>query len=199
LRPPAALAPWTVTVDPLSGPLQRRLRTAGRRQPLARAIGLHRRAAAPAVFDATAGLGRDALQLAHLGCKVLACERVPVLAVMLEDAAARAGLAERVTVVCGEATAVLATLAPGDRPEVIYLDPMYEHPSKAQVQKEMQVCRWLCASPDDAPQLLRRALAAAAGRVVLKRHPDAPVCERAPSFTVAGQRVRFDVYLTGPA
>jgi 16S rRNA (guanine1516-N2)-methyltransferase len=148
------------------------------------------------VFDATAGLGRDALLLAQLGCRVVACERVPALAVMLEDAARRAGLAERVVVICGEADAVLAALAPADRPEVVYLDPMYATAGTAQVQKEMQVCRLLAAQPDDAAPLLARALAVATQRVVIKRHPDAPSIDRPPSFTVAGQRVRFDVYLT---
>lgn len=66
----------------------RRLATASRRQPLARAVGLKKRT--PTVLDATAGLGRDAIVLARLGCVVTAVERSPVLAAMLRDALDRA-------------------------------------------------------------------------------------------------------------
>lgn len=192
---PAADAPLQIDIDLERGPMARRLQTARRDQPLARAIGLHRRATPPTVFDATAGLGRDALLLARLGCTVIACERLPPLALLLADAAERSGDGARVTVHCADAATVLATLGPRAI-DVVYLDPMYPEHGRAQVKKEMQACRRLAGAPESPAVLLHRAFAAARERVVCKRHPhDAPLAP-APSFTVDGERVRFDVYLT---
>ena len=61
----------------------RRLAGASRRQPLARAVGLKKRT--PTVVDATAGLGRDAMLLAQLGCPVIAVERSAILGALLRD------------------------------------------------------------------------------------------------------------------
>lgn len=179
--------------DPKQGPLGQRLRTAGRKQPLARAIGLHRRL--PTVFDATAGMGRDALVLAHLGATVVAVERVPVLAALLWDLARRAGLAGRLAVQCGDAGEMLAGLLPEERPDVVYLDPMFGEPGQAQVKKEMQVCRLLAGPPGDLEPLFAVAMQTARERVVVKRPAhDAPIGGQ-PSFQVPAASVRFDVYL----
>ena len=70
----------------------RRLATASRRQPLARAVGLKKRM--PTILDATAGLGRDAMLLASLGCTVIAVERSVILGAMLRDALERAAAPE---------------------------------------------------------------------------------------------------------
>lgn len=75
-------------VDFLSGKSSARWSAPGFRQPLAAAMGL--RTGVRTVVDATAGFGFDAFQLASLGCRVTAIERHPVIAIMLEDALARA-------------------------------------------------------------------------------------------------------------
>jgi 16S rRNA (guanine1516-N2)-methyltransferase len=194
LHSPAAAPALCVALDLRSGPLARRLHTARRDQPLPRALGLHRRQQGPTVFDATAGLGRDALLLARLGCRVTACERVPALAMMLDDAAARAGLGPLLQVVGADATVALGD-GPAQAFDVVYLDPMFPEPGRAQVKKEMQVCRLLAGPPEDMALLLHRAFAAARERVVIKRHPHEQPLTGTPSFTVAGERVRFDVHL----
>lgn len=198
---PAALGGACAALDPGRGPLLRRLLTARRDQPLPRAVGLHRRSAPPRVVDATAGLGRDALVLAALGCRVLAFERIAPLVLLLEDAAARAGVEERLTVHHGDALAALEALAAGGtagtamRPDAVFLDPMFAAAGAAQVKKEMQVARLLAGAPDPPGPLLDAALAAARERVVVKRHPRLAPLREGPSFTVSGERVRFDVYL----
>jgi 16S rRNA (guanine1516-N2)-methyltransferase len=195
LRSPAAGERLSVVLDPDAGALRRRLATARADQPLPRAVGLRRRRTAPTVFDATAGLGRDALLLARLGCTVTACERVPLFAAMLADAARRAGLEARLDVRCGEAETELARLGSESRPDVVCLDPMFPAAERAQVKKEMQVCRMLAGAAGDEAGLLRTAMAAARERVVVKRHPRDPPLGGLPSFSVAGRSVRFDVYL----
>lgn len=61
------------------------------RQPLLRAVGLRKGdPTRPSVLDATAGLGEDAWLLASSGCPVLAVERHPIVAALLEEAIERA-------------------------------------------------------------------------------------------------------------
>src|SRR5262245_30050306 len=198
LRAPDRDGGLALQLDPRSGPLARRLRTARTDQPLPRALGLHRRPPPLTVVDATAGLGRDALLLAQLGCTVVACERIPALAILVEEAAERAGLAARLAVHGVDAEVWLAERGAACV-DVVYLDPMYPAHGRAQVKKEIQVCRLLAGAPESPAVLLHRALAAARERVVVKRHPHELPLGGPPSFAVAGERVRFDVYLKGAA
>jgi 16S rRNA (guanine1516-N2)-methyltransferase len=144
------------------------------------------------VFDATAGHGRDALVLARLGCRVFACETIPALAMIHQDTARLADHAERVDLVCGDATERLPGVGGVD---VVLLDPMFPEPGRAQVKKEMQVCRLLAGPAGDNSALFAGARAAARDRVVVKRHPHEQPLADSPSFSVEGDRVRFDVYL----
>jgi 16S rRNA (guanine1516-N2)-methyltransferase len=195
LRSPKREGSLEITLDPTRGDLGRRIKTARPDQPLPRAVGLYRRDTPPCVVDATAGLGRDALLLARLGCKVIACERNPALCALIEDLADRCGLADRLTVHCADAVDVLAQRAENERPDVVYLDPMFEFTSQSQVKKEMQVLRLLAHEPADTSRLLHAAFAAATERIVVKRHPHLEPLRGQPAHTVDGERVRFDVYL----
>jgi 16S rRNA (guanine1516-N2)-methyltransferase len=72
---------------------------------------------------------------------------------------------------------------------------MFAAGGKAQVKKDMQVCRLLAGAPEDPAPLLAAARATATDRVVVKRHHgEAPIAPDV-AFTVPGERVRFDVYL----
>ena len=174
-----------------------------RRQPLARAVGLkgHR----PTVLDATAGLGRDSLLLAALGCSVMAVERSPVLGAMLRDALRRAAdephwgpiVRERLQLTIGDARALLANLSGAAAPDVVYVDPMYPPRRKSALpKKEMRVLRRLVGDDPDASDLLAAALRAARTRVVVKRPRHAPPLAGEPTLTVEGKMVRYDVYLS---
>jgi 16S rRNA (guanine1516-N2)-methyltransferase len=185
-----------IDLDVANGPLARRLRGARAGDPLPRACGLHRRAAPPVVVDATGGLCRDAMVLAHLGCTVVAVERVPALAFLAQHAIGASWLAGRMRVELGDSIAFLRALPDDARPDVVTIDPMYEPGGRAQVKKEMQVCRALAGPPTDDAELLRVALATANERVVVKRDRGAPPLAPGVSFAVDGERVRFDVYLS---
>ncbi len=192
-----------IRVDFVAGPTAyRRLTTGSTRQPLAKAVGL--RQGRPSVIDATAGLGRDAFQLACLGCRVRAVERSPILAAMLDDALARASRAvdpklteivKRITVISGDSKTVLSSLAAKDRPEVVYLDPMYTpRASSALAKKEMRILRMLVGGDEDSGELLRIARSTATKRVVVKRHLRAPPLAKDVTMTYPGRTVRYDVY-----
>lgn len=170
-----------------------------RRQPFARALGRDTRR----VIDATAGLGHDALLAACLGCEVIAIERVPAVAALLDDALARAvalgaprnDFTRRLSLVAGDARALLPGLAPAD---AIYLDPMFPPKRKrgAASKKAMLMLRALAGDDDDAGELLALARTHAR-RVVVKRADDAPPLAPAPDAVYRGKLVRYDVYLAG--
>ena len=196
-------APGPVTVDFVGGAADwRRKHGGGRGQGVARACGL-KGGATPHVLDATAGLGRDAFVLASLGCRVDMIERSPVAAALLENGLQRARLspeigeiAARMQLHRGDAPSLLANWR-GDRPEVVYLDPMFpETRSKSALsKKEMQAFQQVVGPDMDADALLAPARALASGRVVVKRPRHAPVLAGAqPSYSLEGDSVRFDCY-----
>ena len=173
-----------------------RVRSAGRKDALPRAIGLHRRSGLD-VVDGTAGWGTDAATLARLGAEVIAVERHPALFALLADGLTRveAEWSHRLSLRLGEAGELLQE--PGRAPGVILLDPMFPDRGGSQVRKGAQILRQLARLPtDDESRELLALAREAAGRVVVKRHRHAPpLADAPPSFTVEGQRVRFDVYL----
>jgi 16S rRNA (guanine1516-N2)-methyltransferase len=175
----------------------------GRAQALARAIGL-KKGWQPAVLDATAGLGRDGFILAYLGCSVHIVERSPILAAMLEDGLKRATLsaltaetAGRIQFTHTDSKEFLQKLKQQDRPDVIYLDPMFPERGKSSlVKKEMRILRGIAGDDMDAPELLDTALHCAWNRVVVKRPRLAPLLgDKVPSHAIKGKTSRFDVYL----
>jgi len=196
LNAPAAEGPMLLELCTSRGPLAVRLRTARRSDPLPRAIGLPRRQEPPTVLDATAGLCRDAMVLAQLGCRVIAVEQLPALAMLAAEAIGHANFGGRLEVVCADAIDYLRALPIAAAPAVVYLDPMFAAAGRAQVKKEMQICRALAGAPEDAEALFAAARAVARERVVVKRHRDLPPLGEDVSFTVESERIRFDVYLT---
>jgi len=205
---PAPGAPGAVRADLVGGGLGERLRQGARGEGrLASALGLRRHPGAT-VLDATAGLGRDSAVAAALGCRVIACERSPVVATLLRDALDRAagvpGLASvvaRIELRVADARDVLAALArpPGDaRPDAVLVDPMFPERTKAaRAKKEMQLLRRLLGPGDDTVSLLEVALATARRRVILKRPVHAPQIAgiRPPDLEIPGRAARYDVYL----
>jgi 16S rRNA (guanine1516-N2)-methyltransferase len=209
LRDPAERATAT-RVDFLAADLQYRLKTTGKRQGVGKAVGLDKVAAGRRlhVADATAGLGRDALVLAHLGCEVTMLEQHPVMHALLADGLER-GLAQasaeflsvlqRLQLFHTDARSWLAAAAGGEHraPDVVYLDPMFPPRDKsAKVKKDMVLLHRLLGSEQDLGSLLEVALKAARYRVVLKR-PDGklPPGLPAPTLWIGEQPAAFAVYV----
>ena len=132
-------------------------RKGGHNEMLGRAVGL-KADRKPLIWDATGGLGRDAFVLADLGCEVTLCERVPVLAWLLEQAVQAAAVsgvdqvraaAERMVVQAGDSKMLRA---PAET--VIYLDPMFpERKKAAAVKKEAAMLQHLADPVDDCETL----------------------------------------------
>lgn len=178
---------------------QRRRIAAGRRQLIARAVGLAKKPRLH-VIDATAGLGRDGYTLAALGARVTLIERSPVVAALLRDAHARASAAgdpvpARITIVEADAIAWLRE-GGAEGADAIYVDPMYPETNKrALPQRAMQMLRELCGIDPDAEALVSAARQSPVRRVVVKRPPKGAFAGAAPDLVMRGTQARFDVYL----
>lgn len=179
--------------------LKRRV-AGGRRQPLARAVGMHKDPAL-SLLDANAGLGRDGYTLAALGASVTLVERNPSIVELLRNAHQRVladaeaqTIGQRIEIIASEARAVFGS---GRHWDVVYLDPMYPDDGKVALPgKEMQILRDLTGGDEDADQLLEPALACARQRVVVKRPLRAPwLGDFEPSMSLRSTQLRFDVYL----
>ena len=196
---------------------QRLLRGGRQKEPVARAVmnGLEDGAL---VFDATAGLGRESMILAHAGAKVVSFERQLPIWIILNDALKRAqgsrffpftlpvlspiGTIKDYSLALAGTDNHSLTLANdlnNARPEVIYYDPMFpERENSAQVKKDMFVFQQVIGEDKDIIEFLELALELAAKRVVLKRPSYAPplaVAGLERSYFVDGGQCRFDCYV----
>jgi len=206
-RTPREGGAGSVRCDLLEGGLGARLaHGASGEGRLARALGLKRHPG-PRVLDATAGLGRDTVVAAALGCEVIACERSPVVALLLRDGLTRAvadpalaPLIARIRVEVADAREFLEALPEAERPDVVLLDPMFpERRKTARAKGEMQLLQMLLGAPPvgEDTALLEAALAHARRRVVVKRpaHALAIGGARQPDLEVPGRAARYDVYV----
>ena len=204
LRQTGKQVPGPLYVDFVGGAVDyRRRHGGGRKQAIARAVGI-KSGYLPTIFDVTAGLGRDAFVLAGLGCRVHLYERSPIINALLEDGIKRAEssneigaiVRERMLLTFGDSRVLLLHLQ-DEKPDVVYLDPMYPHRTKSVlVKKEMRYLRALVGDDQDAPELLAKALQYAQKRVVVKRPKSAPSIEGTePNLIIKTKNSRFDVYL----
>ncbi len=195
----------TLYVDFLSDALTyRRQHGGGIKQSLARAVGI-KPGIRPTIIDATAGLGKDSFLLASLGCKVTMIERSPLLAAILHDGLERAlnslelhpEIKNKLALLHGDASAIIAKDLSKQRADTIYLDPMYPHGRKSALNRlEMRVIRELVGDDTDATVLFQTALQYAKKRVVVKRPKGAPlVDEHPPSHVITMKNSRYDVYM----
>lgn len=198
-------APGPVWVDFVSGSVaHRRKFGGGSGQLIAKAVGI-KSGVRPRILDVTAGLGKDAFVLATLGCNIQMLERSPIVHALLDDGLKRASInfevmdiIERMHLIHADSIQFMQSCV--EKPQVIYVDPMFPHSKKsASVKKEMLIFRDVVGADVDAGQLLSVALDTAEARVVVKRPRKAPIIEIqgsqiAPSFALEGKSSRYDIY-----
>lgn len=159
------------------------------------------------VVDATAGFGQDAVMAVALGCEVVAVERSPVVAEILRDGIERAKREdsefakklEQLHIVEADALTYLQKVAKAERPDVVYLDPMFVKPKKtSKSPKEMQLLQELLegtVKEGEDEALFAAAFEVALQRVVVKRPLKARALKAGPTHSFKGQSVRYDVYI----
>jgi len=197
-----------LAVDFLSDSMRHRRRHGlSKNQIFAKAIGVGHRPGRT-VVDATAGLGTDAFMLACMDCKVVAVERSPVAYELLEDGYRRAlddeeigtWLPDYLRLARGEASAYLGALSEDERPDVVYLDPMYPEieGKSALPKKEMQLFRKLIGPDADSGRVLELAREVARDRVVVKRPNEAGPLAPGATRSFEGKTARYDMYAAPP-
>ncbi len=196
-----------LSVDFIGGSLGHRKKYGGGRgQTVAKAIGIKQGKPIPSILDATAGLGKDAYVFACLGCPVTLLERSPVVAALLQDGIDRGSLNIEfsATIAAGfklyncDALQYILALDEKQRPDVIYLDPMYPEKKKsASVKKNMQMLQKLLGHDVDTAAVLLAALEKARKRVVVKRPKGAAQLEigHTPTLCYESKATRYDVYI----
>ena len=153
----------------------------------------------PVAVDATAGMGEDSFLLAAAGFKVYLFEKNPTIASLLKDALERAvkdpaltEIAFRMSFMEGDSIEGMKALP--ERPDVIYLDPMFpERKKSGLIKKKFQLLQLLERPCDDENGLLNAALNALPAKIVIKRPAKAPVLGGIkPSYTINGNSIRYD-------
>jgi len=148
------------------------------------------------VLDLFAGWGMDACMLAAAGAGVTCVELQPAMVALLRDVTRRveARVAQRLTVVHGDALSYLDALRPGQA-DVIYLDPMFPSRNKTALpNKRLQWLAQLTSSDTVAlDALIDKARVKTRDKVVLKRRRKDPVIGT-PARQISGSSVRYDVY-----
>ena len=189
-------------IDFVTGAVGHRLRFGGGRgQDLAKAMGL-RGGKTPMIVDATAGLGRDSFLLASLGAQVILIERSEKMHALLVDGMNRAEneggefreIIGRMSLMKGDAKDLIPELSG----ETILIDPMHPPRQKsALVKQELRQVREIVGTDDDAPDLVRIALAHAQNRVVLKWPAKADPIDglKACTHQILGKTTRYDVFM----
>ncbi len=126
--------------------------------------------------------------MASFGAEILMLERHPVMAILLLDALEHRAEKDKqhmqMNVLNVDAFSYLSKLSKEDYPDIIYIDPM--HP-------EMQVLQQMIGADDDALQLIHLAITRVKQRVVVK-WPQKSKSLLAPSSSIEGKTVRFDIY-----
>lgn len=155
----------------------------------------------PVIFDATAGLARDAFILACNGAQVHMFERNPIVRLLLKNGIERAVNSETDISELIRNNLILEdkhTIYEYDgelNPDVVYIDPMYpEKVKSALVKKDMQVFHELVGQDDDVMQLFQRAKEITNLKVVMKNPKWAPPLD-VVSSNVLSKGHRFDIYV----
>lgn len=192
-----------IFVDFLTPTLNYRIKHGGgKKQLIAKAIGIKNEKNLQ-ILDATAGFGIDSFILASLGCEVVMLERSHIMNALLEDGLARLNNKNKnlkIELYNAQALDYINKISDAglERPDVIYLDPMYPERQKLALNKKsMRILHELVGDDSDAPKLIDAALRCAKKRVVVKRPKHATYLNNLKpdlQFLSKGS-CRYDVYL----
>jgi 16S rRNA (guanine1516-N2)-methyltransferase len=177
----------------------------GRSDLLAKAIGykdhLKKTGRLLTMIDATAGLCRDTFHFRCLGCQVTALEENQMIYEVVSPYVKTLEPEKSFRLVHTDAAQYLRELNNSERPDVIYIDPMFpDTASTAKAGKESQLLQLLAkpAHGEADAELLKTALRVALRRVVVKRPSHAEelaAIKGHQRIVFEGQAVRYDVYM----
>ncbi len=174
--------------------------------PLVQALGKKNKA--KTILDTTCGWAKDSMLFLSLGYQVTALEKSPLIALLMERAlkVAKADdeFGERVAKQFKfhhvDALDYLAEIenADGEKPDIVYLDPMFITPKKKGLSnKEMQILQYMQPELDSANnlKLLKLAKKVAKYRVIVKNSVRTPPLLEQVTHQFKGRAVRYDLYV----
>ncbi len=172
-----------------------KIKNLSKNQPLAKAIGVigHKNLR---VLDLTAGWGKDAFLLARLSCNVVAIESHPLVFAFLEAALSKENLKiqQSLQFVLDNSLNYLKNMKNEEKPEVIYIDPMFASDKKSLSTKPLRILKELVGESNEAEILFKEALGKALNRIVVKRHKHQKPKLGSLVCTFSGRSVCYDVF-----
>ena len=155
------------------------------------------------ILDACAGLGNDLFLMALGGCKILACEKNPQVFAVLSDMMKRSkqkkwfGQDNIQLVFCAAEKMMKTWPSCSIRPDVVYLDPMFEKDFKGEVKANAALLKSM-AEIEGSQGLFKLAMDFARSKVVVKRPIQAGhLSSEKPTYIIQGKTTRYDVYQIG--
>lgn len=153
------------------------------------------------IVDTTTGWAQDSLALFRMGYQLTCMERSPVMAELIGDGLARLAQKDWVLkrqlamprLLVGNAIELLSMLP--EKPDCIYLDPMFPPKRKAATRKSMAILRDILGDDLDRAELFDIAMQTTGRRVVVKSPDYADPLGGKPSESYQGKLLRYDVYL----
>ncbi len=190
-----------------------KLKNLSKNQPLAKAVGV-KSGKRLRVLDVTAGWGKDAFLLASLSCDVIAIESHPLVFIFLKAALSKRDLKtpKSLQFILDNSLNYLKNMKSEEKPEVIYMDPMFASDKKSLSHKPLRVLKTLVGESNQSETfqsetfqsetfqsetLFKQALGKSLNRIVVKRHKHQKSMPFAPLMcTFSGRSVCYDVFST---
>ena len=165
-----------------------------RHQPLVKAVGFKGKPLK--IWDLTAGWGQDAYLLASLGCLVTAIEKEKLVFFLLKQALTRQSenlKTGSLKLICADSINYLNQTS--EKPDVIYMDPLFGKEKKSLSQKPLRILQALAdESGKDTQKLFQEGLKKATNRLVMKRHRLQPSLKGPLVCSFKGRSVCYDVF-----
>lgn len=167
-------------------------------QPLRKAIGYKGRPLK--ILDITAGWGQDAWLMANLGCEVTAIENNELIFVFLDFLDKNPEIKPRkLNFILDDSFHYLKTIKAAAKPDVIYMDPMFQPNKKSASGKPLWILQQI-TRPDREKtlSLFKEALKIPKKRIVVKRGRREKSFEGPLLCSFSGRAIRFDVFAPIP-
>ena len=160
------------------------------KQPLAKAVGFKGKPLK--ILDLTAGWAKEAFLLAKAGCQVRAVESHPFVFYFVQASLLQKKISlSNLKFTLDNSFNYLKTIKETDKPDVIYMDPMFQ--KKSLSQKPLLILKQLVGETKDKETLFQQALTKAKKRVVVKRHRLETPFQK-PLCSFKGRSACYDVF-----
>ena len=163
-------------------------------QPLRKAIGY--KGSPLKILDITAGWGQDAWLLAELGCEVTAIEKNELVFIFLDFLNKKPRPeAGKLNFILDDSLHYLKTVKADNKPDVIYMDPMFQPNKKAASGKGLWILQQITETNEKKPiELFEEALNKSRKRIVVKRGRREKPFKGPLLCSFSGRAIRFDVF-----